>query len=673
MANSTGEKPKLNIFALPSQTTLLFWLMVVVLLAAVMLGSIGRSPILIWPMAVGLLFLPLRAYLARPERDFKRFGLEHAGEEFAPIRQAIMIYAIKLGLKRHPGLVISQRDIPFHTFGTFRRWFIAIGREEAVDLLERIKNPATASQAYAMIIHELYHFKTGDYWKMGYTGELLKTTFIFLGWGIAFFYGLGLLLVVATPDFLALNPSDLISQIEGITPGMQQTMVQLLPSAADMGVMHQRAAGINMSLVLNFIMSAIFPLVLIAFLLWRFYWPKLWRTREYYADAGVVHTQGKIAHFLLSFIKEKSLKEREEKFQPREDNRFIAWWRKLYDGILDMSPAFVPSYGAYTEEGLASLFNGEVIQRSRGQKIIAWWKRVTSYHPEVISRINCVKNPALAFDTWWSTAFHVGSLTLLLDILLSSPLTLIHVGNWPMHFSTLVILVTVSLGFILPTIAQGNLVWLDLIKIVGLVVGLRLAWLAFTVLALFVSLVMAPEYLSEALEAAVASVAHYAGYADDLGFADITSFLLRAALLNLAQILIIFFLLLFSLYSIAWLLRRLLTWYGFPQVEIRLMPVASLVVVLWAIFTGFTILMPITLALLHPADLIRPVYLILELIGFLLACIGIGVFTLADRKFSKRCPKCGTGISGFYWLGKCCENDQCKEKLLPWLIAEYEV
>jgi len=673
MNNSTENKAKLNIFALPSQTTLLFWLMITVLLGTVFLGSIGSSPILIWPLALGLLLLPLRAFLSKPDHDFNYFILKLAGDEFAPIKKTIEAHAQKLCLQRIPKLLISPCVTNLYTFGTFRHWYVALIRQEASLLNEQLIDPATVPQAHAKIIHELYHFKSGDYWKMGYTGELLKTTFFFLGWGIAFFYGLGLLMIEAAPDFLELNPTDLVSQIEGVSPGIRQAIDQLLPSAAEMSLVRQKAAGINMSLVLNFVSSAFLPLVLIALVLWRFYWPKLWRTREYYADAGVVHAQGKIEPFLLSFIKEKSLTEREEELQQHKDNRFPHWWRRLYDVIRDMPLSPVPGYGAYyMEEGSAAPSDSKIIRRTPGKRIVSWWRRITAYHPEVISRINCVKNPALVFGTWWGTAILVGSLTLLLDVLLSSPLTLIHVGSWPMHFSTLIILVSVSIGYLLHNIVQGQFVWFDLLKLVSAVVGIRLAWLLLTILILIVSLAFSPEFLSEALEATVASVSHYAGYSGELGFSDLSGFVIKASILNLAQVLIIFFVLMTTLTLVAYALRRLMTWYGFPQAEKQLMKIALLVIFVGVMFCGLTILPPATLVLLRPAALFETSILMVGLSGFLLASIGLSVFIFADRKYSGRCPECGEGITGFYWLGKCCENDQCNERLFPWLIAEYE-
>ena len=284
-----------------------------------------------------------------------------------------------------------------------------------------------------------------------------------------------------------------------------------------------------------------------------------------------------------------------------------------------------------------------------------------------------MKNPSLVIDNWWDTAIFVGSLTLLLDILLSSPLTLTHIGSWPMHFSILIIFIAVSIGYLLPKIAQGQFIWFDLLKLVGAVIGMRLAWLLFTILVLFIALFFAPTFLSEALEAAVASVSHYAGYSDELGLSDLSGFVIKASILNLAQVFIIFIVLMTLLSLVAHVLRRLMTWYEFPQAEKQLMNIALLVIFVGFVFCGLTILPPATLVLLRPDALLDKSILIVGLSGFLLGSIGLGLFIIADRKYSGRCPACGEVVKGFYWLGKCCENDQCNEILFSWLIAEYEV
>ncbi|MBU0510193.1 MAG: hypothetical protein KJ638_00630, partial [Chloroflexi bacterium] len=550
------SKVKLNIFALPSQTTLLFGLMITVLLGAVLLGSLGSSPILIWPLALGLLLLPLRAFLARPGREFNRHDIRPAGKNFLCLQQAVETSAQKIGLTHSPKLMINPHDGPLHTIGTFRHWYVVTSHQEALNLEEKLADSARASTAHAKIIHELYHFKTGDYWKMGYVGELLRLTFLFIGWAIAFFFGFGLLLVVAAPDVLQMNPPELVGQIDGLTPEIRQAIVQMMPSAAEIVEVRQKAVGINMSLVLNFILSAFLPLVLVGLVLWRFYWPKLWRTREFYADAGVVRTQGEIMPFFAALmgLSLPSLRKYPDTIPSTlkaiHRKKTATGWLARWEGINIPRGRFFrmqPQYGAFSPIAPSQSrvqFPGRKKLAQIFKPLTTVFRALLAYHPDDETRLFCVSDPGQVFDSWFRTAILVGSLTLLLDILLSSPLTLIHVGNWPMHFSSLIVMITVSIGYLIPALVRGRSVWLDVVKIVGVVAGLRLLWLLPIIAILFFSLIFAPEFLDEMLQHAVASIAHYAGNSVDLGFDDLTGFVVQASFLNLAQVFIIFFVLL---------------------------------------------------------------------------------------------------------------------------------
>lgn len=628
---------KLNIFAVPSQTTILFGLIVAVLLGTVFAGSIGPSPICTWPLALGLLFLPLRAFLSRPERDFARYHLSPAGDELADLQRAVETNARAIGLRRIPKLVVSPDKRPLYTLGTCRHWYIAVSHKAALRLQEKLANPDDVPVIQAKLIHELYHFKTGDYWQLGYTRELLRTVFLFMAWVATFFCGFGFLLIVAAPDFLQLDPTKLLGQADNLAPEVRQMLLQMMPSPDEMEAVRQKAAVINLPLVLNFVVGATLPYVIMGGILWGLYWPKLWRMREFYADAGVVQTQGKATPYLstLTQIPLRSLRKypyKGLKVPHREDKRV-------------------------------------------SNRVRAWWKRfkaLVKRHPDAASRITCVEDPRQVFGSWIDSAILVGCLALLLDIILVSPLTILYAGSWPMHFSTLAVLIIVSFNLI-PSLIQGQSIWSDIVKIVAVMVTLRLAWLLLTIGLMVLLLIFAPDILSEMLTAFVASSAHFAGYSDELAFDNPSTFVIEATVLNLAQVFIIFLVLISALGLVAFLLRRLLTWYGFPQASRRLMKVAYLVIGSAALFLGLTILPPTTAALLRPTDLLKPSGIIAGAFGFIVTVIGLGLFLLADQRYAQRCPRCGAGVPGPYHLGKRCGIPTCKELLHPWLIAEYEL
>jgi hypothetical protein len=626
MKDPTETAVKLNIFALPSQTSILFGLIIAVVLGTLFAGSIIPSPIPIWPLALGLLILSLRNFLARPEHESTRYRLSPAGDDLPGLQQAVKTHAERIGLRLVPRIMVSLKE-ELTTFGTPRHWYIAISHSEALHWQECLMNPDTAPAVEARLIHELYHFKTGDYWQIGYIGELLRLTFLFIAWAAIFLLGFGFLIFVTLPDLLKLDIPALANQIEVLTPEVRRIFVQLMPSPIALEAMRQKMISVNQGLVLYFTVSALLPFVMMGGILWGLYWPKLWRMRELYADAGIVHIMGEVM------------------------SPFLA---------ASADPGLLPSFKKYPPAPIS------IPAPSRGWRQTI--KELRWYHPSWPTRIACIGDPSLVFDNWIGTAVLVGSLVLLLDILMNSPLTLFYVGAWPMHFSTLVVLVLVSLSLI-PTLVQGKSAWADLLKIVFVVVALRLGWLLLTIGLLVALLIFAPSTLSEVLAAAVASTAHFAGYSGELTIADLSGFVMKAAMLNLAQVVIVFVILVIVLVSVTFLLRRLLTWYRLPQASQRLMRIGYSLIGLMALLLGLTILPPVTTALLRPAELLNPAGILICLLGLIACAIGFVLFLYADRRYSQRCPKCGKSVPGLYHLGKRCPRG---DLLHPWLTVEYK-
>jgi hypothetical protein len=198
----TRPNIKLNVFALPSQTAILAGLIVTVLIGSMLIGSVSPVWMCLWPLALGLLVLPLREFIARPERDIAHYRLSPAGAEFQEVQRTIEIHAQTLGLRRRPQLQVSNQLKEIYTFGSFRHWYIALGLNAAQALEQELINPESAPTAQAKIIHELYHFKTGDYWQLGYVEALLSLTLRLTTWATFFFFGLSEFLSVMVPYFI---------------------------------------------------------------------------------------------------------------------------------------------------------------------------------------------------------------------------------------------------------------------------------------------------------------------------------------------------------------------------------------------------------------------------------------------------------------------------------------
>lgn len=629
-----GRQP--NIFALPSQTSLIFCLMVAVLVGAIFLGSLAPGPVCLWPVGLGMIFIPFRSFLARSGSEITRRGLVPAGESLAPLQNYIHTIAVQIGLSRSPLLLVRDGKLPGspYTFGTPKHWYIAASREDAAVWQNQLACADSQPAAQARILHELYHFKTGDYWKMGYTRELLRLTFLFTGWAILFFLGWGILLVLAYQGFFELNFPELFERAGAFTPAQIQLLLQFLPASEDMEALRLKASGVNFGLVLNYLVASLFPFVLAGLFLRLFLYPKLWQVRELYADAGVSHNQKELLPFFsaLSGIDLPILKH-----YPTVLSKIIADIHCSKDTLL-------------------------------GKR-----KTLYQYHTSWQNRLVCLCEPERVYGNWWGTALLAGGVALVFDIILVSPLTLMAVGDWPMHFPFLAVLVLVSVGYLIPTVALGRnglaLLARTLLKMTSVIVGIRLAWLLFTLGVLFSLLFLAPEFLAEILAGAFAAVARYAGQSTGLGDLDIQAFVVQAAVLNLTQVVIIFLVLLAAFASMIFLLSRLFRWYRLPEAGRRLLWAAYGVVGLPALFFGLVILPSLTTALFRPEDFLRPQSWIYPLLSLLISACGLALFLILDRKYADVCPHCGERVHEAYQVGKCCSA--CQKELFEWLSVEY--
>ena len=557
------------------------------------------------------------------------------------MRQVITDLAAEIGLRHSPKLAVcppdAHRDLKQpYALGSFHHWFIAVDYQVALDIQQNLQDPDNAPVAQARLVHELYHFKSGDYWQLGYAGELLRLTFLFMAWALVFLLGFGFLLLVVAPDFVQLDFSEVLDQVAFLTPEARQTILALMPSPADMQQVREKAAGLNWPLVLNFVAGAILPFIVIGGVLWGLYWPKLWRTRELYADAGVSKVQGKVTPFISALT-------------------------KIPLSILQQY-ALVP----------VNPISFQAEKRNFWHRISGWIRcggELFRKHPDPAKRIACINDPARVFDSWFVTASLVGSLTLLLDGLLSGTLTLIHIGRWPMHFSTLTVFIVVSLNLIHPLVL-GRSVWPDIVRICLVVVGMRLAWVLLTLGGLIVLLIFAPGFLSNLLAEIVASVAHYAGFSDEIYVKDLPGFIMEASILNLAQVVIQFVVLLIALSLISLLVRRLLTWHSFAQADRWLMRIAYSIIAMATVFLALTVLPLMTTALLQSADLANPSGIAIGCLVSLISATGMGLFVYADHRFSRRCPDCGVSLSTPFALGQSCVG--CGRVLHTWLMVEYQ-
>ena len=628
MDRNSNNDPKINVFGLPNQTTVLAGLIAAVLLGALWIGSIEPAPIPIWPLAIFFTLLPFRIFLARPEKDYRKYEPFCNPKEFLHLTHAIEENARKIGLNRTPYLWVSEKVGDIYARGSYRRWYICVNKELAKELNDQLGGTDTYSIAEVRVLHELFHFKTGDYWQLGLVEDLLGTILWGMSWSYAFLLGWGFLLILATQSFfqtmfeLLKGNTDLPSEISDI-------MVPLLPSVGELEKLQEKVSGINLGSVLMFISSSLFPFIILSFILDVFFKPKLWRMREVYADAGVIQAQKCTRYFRYALV---------------------------------LGGARKASEGRATVTLLNKLWHALCVKFNFGFR---------HFSPDAIFRLVAIRSPQLIYDDWFKVGVLLGTLILSLDVLLdSTPLTWYYIGALPMHFTTLVILVTVSLSM-LPWIVQEKPIDAMIVKITNLIMGLRLIWLLLTISFLLALYILVPTMLSEFLSITVSIIARYAGR-QQVRFNDLGGFIIEASIKNLAEVLVVYVILTISLLVVGKAFCRLFTWYSFPNANTQIMRIAYIIVA-WIFIIVWWLVLPIVTALLLDSEVIaQPLSWAGMIVAFLVMILGIVIFVKTDRRYGKKCPTCHRKIEGNYTLGKVCSNVTCNQKLNDWLVVDYD-
>jgi len=603
------NKYKINVFALPSQTSLLLFIIVTVIIGAIIAGSFGQSPILIWPLAFGLIFLSLRSFLSSPD-NIKNKSIK-AGDDFLVLKQEIIKLSNKIKLKSIPQLLIGTENSDIKVFGSFRRRYLLIPPKKALEWQKELNNPDKQSIIQASLIHELYHIKTGDYWKTEYAKNLLISSFLFMLWAIFVLSGLIVFLQLITPDFIQFDFSIIIEKISKFSPELANIFLNKIDQLKKL--VQERYKTTNFFLVLHFTVNSLLPFIIVGFILWKLYLKKMLRMRELYADAGVVNTQKDILPIYSSItrIPFNILK----KYPPVIINPKSTIWNKL--------------------------------------------KALNKNHPDKTRRTNSLINPNHIFDDWFDMAILVGSLVLILDIVLLGPLTMLYIGFMPMHFPTLACLIIISIS-LLPYIVQNKPIFKELCKLLAFIEGLRLVLLIILIGSMIIRLFVSPEDLNNMLSIAVASTSRFAGFSDNLGYDDLTGFLIQAIIFNIPQPFIMFVVLLMSLIFSAFITRRIFTWYSFPQAEKYLLKIVYIFFGINFLIVSY-IMIPITTILLQTNYNI-PMFFIV----FIITIICGAMFVYYNNKYACYCPECKYKINGNYYIGKKC--DSCDKLLHSWLI-----
>lgn len=179
---------KINIFAFPSQTAILFWLVTLTLVGAVAFGISGETPFPIGWLLPVLLLLTVWRFLSRPDLDIRNRRLVPIVDQYPILHESINVLSNRVGLKRTP-MILATDTNQRYTMGSFRRWYIVLGIDQLNNLEIQLGNPDEAKRAEAILLHELYHFKNGDYWQTGFLDVLFRSIISLMVWFMFFFGG----------------------------------------------------------------------------------------------------------------------------------------------------------------------------------------------------------------------------------------------------------------------------------------------------------------------------------------------------------------------------------------------------------------------------------------------------------------------------------------------------
>lgn len=484
-----GASRELSIRQFPSQTTATFYLILFVFLGAALAASIGPSPVCMTPVLLSLLLMPVRAVLAVPRRELALEDQEAAAAlklngAYQRVQEAIDGLAAEVGFRRPIRLIVSRRPNEARASGSWRRHYLLLGAELLEKVARDLGDAAQRDKAQALLLHEIGHHLHRDVQRIGYAGELLKSCATLLPWWTFFLIGwLGLALLMGE----AILEVD-IQSVTGLTPELQELLAPLLTlSPEEAAEVRSRLESVSAGLLLSFLLNAFFPIAVTGLVLWLFFWRRMLRLQEFYADA-LVAAQGLGWAELGAAIARYGYSVRPA--PPAQPGLGNAIRRALVGRLA--------RFGA--EPGETTAFIGTPDRwgwRSR---------RWLSLHPTLRERRLLWLEPQLFLEEWPGVAWATAVLVLTLDVMLVNPLTGYHLSAHPVHISTIGIFLLVS-AWLMPMLALNRPFWRPLGKLLLIVFGLRWAWLALNVALLLTLATLAPAFTQELLNLTVLSTA----------------------------------------------------------------------------------------------------------------------------------------------------------------------
>lgn len=625
------KRPKLNIFALPSRTTILFALIVLVILLPIFASLAEDTPLCEPFIVFWMLLLPLRSFLRRPDQEIRRGRMTDLGSQFPALAQHIDRLAAQIGLPRKPYLLLSNEEgTGLRTFGSFTRHYLAVPADRAPGLQRDLKSHDRDRRkgAEAILLHELSHFANRDIVPAFFAHGLLWVAAIFLSLSLftsllnPFLYNT----LVTFFDFSALWPPAILELIQATDPEIAQALVnppQVGPATWQRYVL--------------FVFTAHWPLILGSLFLLVFFWRALLRTRELYADARVAQWQG-----TANIIRREILRETVRK-------------------MIQPVPGF-PRMPAWIHQRVGFFFHRLSSNR--------WPFSLLATHPDRRTREECLEHPDRVYGNDLTIAVTAGVTVVLLNLVLGS-LFLSRYLRGPNGTTPFVLGFTILSLSMLPSLCAftGSSAKLRrrIIRLALIFTGIKL------IPQYALGLIVAAAVITDPQVIELAAYTLVGGGGETLPPLGIPVsfvievFVLRPAILFTLVMPLTLFLFLFL---DAQLKRAALTWYGAPVIQKH--PVSLfwgltgwLTLVLWFVVLPFYNVATVPTA--H--KLLDPLILARMGLTLLISVIVVTLFTRIHRRYAGRCPDCAGVIPNPYRLGMTCPH--CEALLHAWLLAKY--
>ncbi len=652
---------KLNIFALPSYTAIIFGLIAAVILGIAFTTLLPAAQLWWPPVIFGLTLLPLRDFLQWPDRLLREYRIRRSvrdhGLDNDPTRREIEAALAALAPDRPPELCITDVPVDIESFGTFRRRYVVLGRDAADRLARGLTSPRRRQPYLAILCHEVAHFVNHDMPLAQLSRSLLKMTVLVMTANI----WIGLLLVafvvvvsadVQRPEFWL----DLSRRLASSTPGFPQVDLAWIPDALRAQNPYafdklQDPAGRNalwLSSALS-LLGAQLPFVLVGGILWLFYWPRLMRIRELYADARAA----------------QMLQDADAPLKALLEHGFLA---------------FAPGAAQLTSWQRLRQGWSHVLGRARGLPLrLPIVGRLFALHPDQEMRRLCLADPVRVFGKPHEIAITVGLAVILLDLATRGILTAAYIYE-PGPYLPAVIGFAITALWLLPQVcvagskARPGTLLRKIALVTGMIMSLKLLMHVIDLgLVAFMRLTDAAGW-GKALDLWVYVMLGVGAEGPLPGLMGLEVSWAKFVEIHVLRPMAYFGLalppvLVALLWADATLKRRALTWYGLGP---RVRSVFWFSTVVHALLLAL-VAVPVLNHLLFPEIYAGwSVATVAGAIGALTAALGYGIwFWRLDRRWAGHCPACHQPVAGHYYPGKTCPNETCNQRLHPWLVAPY--